>query len=71
MMDNLKKQNADLAGVVPSVYFDSKMPSYAIKHIEEIKILFAVNSETRKQEAFVPMSFYLELLQKLEDSTSK
>jgi hypothetical protein len=48
-----------------------KLPSYTAKHIEEIKILFAVNSETREYESFVPMTLYLELLDKLENLTTK
>jgi hypothetical protein len=48
-----------------------QIPSYAIKHIEKISVLFAVNSETKKQEAFVPLSLYLKLLDKVETLTNK
>lgn len=44
-----------------------KLPSYAIKHIEKIRILFAVNSESNQSEAFVPLSMYLEILNKVEE----
>lgn len=54
-----------------SVKLEYQLPSYAIKHIEKIKILFVVNSETGEHESFVPMSMYLELLDKLESSTCK
>lgn len=48
-----------------------QLPSYAIKHIGKIKVLFAVNSETGEYESFVPMSMYLDLLEKLEISTGE
>lgn len=54
-----------------SVKLEYQLPSYAIKHIEKIKILFAVNSETGEHESFVPLSMYLELLDKLENLACK
>lgn len=48
-----------------------QLPTYAIKHIEKIRILFAVNYDTKQSEAFVPLSLYLELLDKVENSISK
>ena len=54
-----------------NIKLDYQLPHYAIKHIEKIRILFAVNSETKQSEAFVPMSMYLELLNKVENLSSK
>lgn len=53
------------------IKLEYSLPSYAVKHIELIRILFAVNSETKQSEAFVPLTLYLELLDKLENSISK
>lgn len=47
------------------VKLEYQLPTYAIKHIEKIRILFAVNSETKKSEAFIPLYDYLELLDKV------
>lgn len=46
--------------------FKFDLPQYAIKHIEKIKILFVVNSQTNQTEAFVPLSEFLTLLDKSE-----
>ena len=53
------------------IKLEYSLPSYAVKYLESIKILFAVNSETKQSEAFVPLTLYLELLDKLENSASK
>ena len=53
------------------IKLEYSLPSYAVKHIESIRILFAVNSETKQSEAFVPLSHYLERLDKLENSVRK
>ena len=53
------------------IKLEYSLPSYAVKHIESIRILFAVNSETKQSEPFVPLTLYLELLDKLENSISK
>lgn len=53
------------------VKIEYQLPTYAIKHIEKIRILFAVNSETNQAEAFIPLSDYLELLDKVEKLSSR
>lgn len=52
------------------IKLEYQLPSYAIKHIEKVRILFAVNSETKQAEAFVPLSMYLDLLDKVEKLSS-
>jgi len=53
------------------IKLEYQLPSYAVKHIEKIRILYAVNHDTKQSEAFVPLSLYLELLDKVENSISK
>lgn len=47
------------------------IPSFAIKHIEKLRILFAVNDSTNEIEPFVQLSTYLELLNKIEKLTTQ
>lgn len=49
-----------------NVKLEVKLPAYAVKHIETVRVLFAVNVDTKEVESFVPMSMYLELLSKVE-----
>lgn len=53
------------------VRLEVKLPAYAVKHIESVCVLFAVNAETKEVESFVPMSMYLELLSKVENLECK
>lgn len=54
-----------------NVKLEIKLPAYAIKHIEKVRVLFAVNADTKEVEPFVPMSLYLDLLSKVESLESK
>ena len=49
-----------------NVKLEVKLPAYAVKHIESVRVLFAVNADTKEVESFVPMSMYLDLLTKVE-----
>ena len=53
------------------VILEVKLPDYSVKHIEKIRVLFAVNEDTKETESFVPMSQYLELLDKVESLSCK
>jgi hypothetical protein len=46
--------------VMSNVILEVKLPDYSVKHIEKIRVLFAVNEDTKETESFVPMSQYLE-----------
>lgn len=54
-----------------NVKLEVKLPAYAVKHIESVRVLFAVNADTKDVESFVPMSMYLELLYKVESLECK
>lgn len=54
-----------------NVKLEVKLPAYAVKHIETVRVLFAVNADTKEVESFVPMSMYLELLSKVENLECK
>lgn len=53
------------------IKLEVKLPEYAVKHIEKIRVLFAVNADTQETEPFVPMQMYLELLDKVERLSSQ
>ena len=53
------------------VNLEIKLPAYSVKHIESVRVLFAVNSETKEVESYVPMSMYLKLLSKVESLECK
>lgn len=52
------------------IELEYQLPTYAIKHIEKIRILFAVKSEKKPSEAFISLSDYFELLDKVEKLSS-
>lgn len=54
-----------------NVNLEVKLPAYSTKHIETVRVLFAVNADTKEVESFVPMSIYLELLSKVESLECK
>jgi hypothetical protein len=54
-----------------NVKLEVKLPAYAVKHIESVRVLFAVNADTKEIESFVPMSMYLDLLSKVESLECK
>lgn len=47
------------------------LPKYINKHIENIEILFQVDTKTLKHEAYIPMSLYLKLLDKVEELSNQ
>ena len=54
-----------------NVKLEIKLPAYAVKYIESVRVLFAVNADTKEVESFVPMSMYLELLSTIENLECK
>lgn len=48
-----------------NVHFE--FPEYLKNKVAEIKVFFAFDRKTRKHEAYVPMPFYLELLEEVHD----
>lgn len=54
-----------------NVKLEYKLPVYAVKHIETVRVLFAINADSKEFEPFVPMSMYLDLLCKVENLECK